>query len=517
MSENNALCVLTKRVKKYFSKKDALVLVLAFAAALLVHFFGFADKYINYDDVDGLYSNCDFALASGRWFLQAVHALTGNISSSWLNGLLGSFSLALSSMLVVKLFRITRLLPAFLLSLCMIAFPTVASTYAYMFSSGAYLFAMLLAVAGVYFVRTEKPLGLAAGVVLLALSMGCYQAYFCLAALLLVGLLIYDLCTNRWEGKFKPFLAAALKYLGALALGLAVYYVVLQVLLKITGTVLTEYQGISGMGQITLPILLRRIQTAYQSYGDFLGNKLFNIFGRTFPILAGLSLLVGLITAAVCVIKNKVYRQWVSMVFLVLLLAIYPLASGLIYVMTDVNIHLLMIYPMVGTLILPCFAIQHLHWPCGLWLRRGAALLMAALILLQGMIAHEFVYVTNRAYFAMDLTYENVYAYYLKLAAKIELTEGYQKDTPVVIIGTMTMDNFVPEPNMTGVLVGDAALNIYSYDRIFAYYMGTSYVFASEEAKAAIMQTEAYQAMPCYPAAGSIRVIGDTITVKMSE
>lgn len=517
MAENHALQYWYEKLKKYFSRRDALVFAIAFVTALLVHFFGFTDKYINHDDVDGLYSNCDFALASGRWFLQAVHALTGNISSSWLNGLLGSFSLAASSMLVVKLFRITRLLPAFLLSLCMIAFPTVASTYSYMFSSGAYLFAMLMAVAGVCCVRMEKPLSLAVGVVLLALSMGCYQAYFCLAALLLVMLLICDLCNNRWEGRFKPFAVTALKYLGALALGLAVYYVVLQILLKVTGTVLTEYQGISGMGQITLPILLRRIQTAYRSYCDFIGNKLFPIFGGYFPILAVLSLLVGLATVVICVIRKKVYRQWVSMVFLVILLAVFPLAGSLIYLMTEVDIHLLMIYPMVFSLLLPCFALEHLRLPKGRWLRRGAAALTLLLILLQSVIAHELVFVTNRAYFAMDITYENVYAYYLKLSAKIELTEGYQKDTPVALIGTQTMDNYVPDPGMTGVLVGDAALNIYSYDRIFAYYMGTSYRFASGEVKQALMQTEEYQAMPCYPAAGSIRMIDGVITVKMSQ
>ncbi len=517
MTDRNLLHRFGEWIKRYFSRRDAVVFGVAFAAALLIHLFGFVDKFINHDDVDGLYSDCGFALASGRWFLQIVHSLVGNVSSSWLNGLMGSFSLAAAAMLVVKMFRFRRLFTAVLLSICMIAFPTVASTYAYMFSSGAYLFAMLLAVAGVWLVRQEKLSAWIAGAVLLALSMGCYQAYFCLAAVLLVVLLIYDLCTNRWQGAFKPLFLTALKYLGALVLGLVSYYVILRILLAATGTVLTDYQGISGMGNLTVPLLLQRIETAYQSYCDFLGDRLFGMFNGYFPFLAYASAVIGLGTVVFCVVKQRLWRQWVTMVFLALLVGVFPLASCLIYLMTDVNIHLLMLYPMVVTLLLPCFAIEHLKLPAGAWLQRGTAVLGAGLILLQSLTAYEMVKVTNHAYFAMDITYENVYAYYLKLSAKIELTEGWVEDTPIALLGTATMDNYVPDPKMTGVLVGDAALNIYSFDRIFSYYMGTTYRYATPEQREAIVQKEAYQAMPCYPDAGSIAVIDGVVAIKLSE
>ena len=515
--ESSMLNRLGSCIRRYFSRRDLLIFGIAFAAAMLVHFYGFTDKYINHDDVDGLYSDCGFALASGRWFLQAVQNFIGTFSSSWLNGLVGSFSLAASVTLIAQLFRLRRIVTVLLLSVSLAAFPTVVATYSYMFSAGAYLFAMLLAVAGVWMMRRETWTGWVAGVILLALSMGCYQAYFCLAALLAVMLLIYDLCIDRWGGGFKPAMMTALKYLSVLAVAILLYYGTLKLLLAVTGTVLTEYQGISSMGEISVSILLQRIETAFQNYGSFLNNRLFAVFGSYFSILVKAAVAVGLGTVVFCVVRKKLWRQWSSMILLVLLLAVYPLASCLIYLMTDVDVHLLMVYPLALTLVLPCFAIEHLRLPDRTWACRGVAVLGAGLILLQSLIAYEQVRITNRAYFAMDITYENVYAYYLKLSTKIELTEGWTKDTPVAFLGTATMDNYVPDTGITGVLVGDAALNIYSYDRIFSYYMGTSYSYVAAEKKTELSANEIVRAMPCYPNSGSIAMVDGIMVVKLSE
>ncbi len=145
------------------------------------------------------------------------------------------------------------------------------------------------------------------------------------------------------------------------------------------------------------------------------------------------------------------------------------------------------------------------------------SLLLVGIILLEAAVGYECVLITNRAYFTMDMTYENMYAYYTKLTAKIEMQEGYTTDSKVALIGTASMDNFVPETNMTGVLVGSKALNIYSRQKFFAYFLAVDYNYAGSDDIAAIKATEEFQNMPCYPAEGSIAVINGIITVKFSE
>ncbi|MBQ8600300.1 MAG: glucosyltransferase domain-containing protein [Clostridia bacterium] len=518
MQDQSVLTYFKNKWKQQFSKFDGLVFGIAFLLAMLCHLYMFTHKFINHDDVDGLYSSCAFGLSSGRWLLETLCSITGHFSSSWLNGLAGALCLAGAAVLIVKMLDLKHLLSASLVSLCLVAFPTVASTYAYMFSSAPYLTALFLAVAGAFLIRKERWHTQIAGGLLVALSMGAYQAYFCLAAVLLVTLLIVDLCKDRFGGDWKSFFAVALRYVLFLAAGMAVYYGILQILLAVTGTELVSYQGISEMGKLTVESLLRRIVYAYGCYFGFFVGQWLSTFPQWFAVPAVLSMLTGLVAVAVCVVRKKLYRKFGTFFFLIVLLLVFPLASNLVFVMAgEETVHLLMIYPLVLTLLLPALPLDRLSYRAkGRMKKYGVSILAVGLILLQGLCGYECFYLTNRAYFAMDITYENTYAYYTKLAAKIELTEGYTPETPVAVIGEKTINSFVPEPHMTGVLVGDKALNIYSWDRILTYYLGTTYCYASQEQKDVLTANEIYQQMPVYPAEGSIRNIDGVIAVKLA-
>ncbi|PWM42573.1 MAG: hypothetical protein DBX52_00935 [Clostridiales bacterium] len=521
-AEPYVLIRMQNKIKKYFTRFDGVVFVSAFILALLVHLYMFTHKFLNHDDIDGLYSACEFGLSSGRWLLQAASGLTGHFSSSWLNGLAGSLFLAFSAMLMMKMFKIRHYLPAMLGTVCLVAFPTVASTYAYMFSSAPYLLAMVLAVIGAYLIRSEKLGPMITGSCMLALSMGCYQAYFCLAAALLVVLLIMDVCENRWKGGWKKFLITALKYLGFLFLGIVLYYAVLQFLLWYTGTELTTYQGISEMGRLTLKTLCERVKWAYICFGCFFFNTWQGIFHGFFPAFACICMAVNLGMVVVCVIRKRLYRQGLMMLFLILLILIFPLASNLIFVMAGQSfVHLLMVYPLVLTLVLPCIAIDRMNISGiknKMLAKTGAPVLMAGLILLELICGYECVLITNRAYFCMDMTYENVFAYFNRLTAKIELTDGFTQESQVAIIGNASMDSFVPETNMTGFgSPGNGLLNVYSRARYLAYFLGVHYKDVTLEQEEQLRQTAAFQQMPCYPDEGSIRNINGIITVKMEE
>lgn len=146
--EFSALLYIKNAVRKHINRFDVFVLTSSFFLTFLVHLYMFTHKFINHDDVGGLYSDCAFGLSSGRWLLHFVTGWNGNFSSSWLNGLAGAFYLAIAVWLVVRLFRVKHRLPALLIALTMISFPTVASTYSYMFCSAQYLFSLAFSVIG---------------------------------------------------------------------------------------------------------------------------------------------------------------------------------------------------------------------------------------------------------------------------------------------------------------------------------------------------------------------------------
>lgn len=509
------------------------------ALALLTHLYILTNKLINHDDVDGLLSDCSFGLSSGRWLLKPLTELGGNFSSNWMDGLFASLFLALGVTLLIYVFGIRRYLPAFLVGGCMVAFPTVAATYTYMFCSSQYLFAMAMSALAAFLIRKERWPYLLAGVIALALAMGSYQGYFCLTAAALVAAMLMDTLRGRFEGRLKPFFLTALRYVGSLAGGMILYFVILKVCLAVTGTALTDYQGISSMGKLTLGELVKRIRYSY----DYLTEYYFQnaIYHPWFPRLVVASAVLDAAAVVWIVWREKLYRSLWTLLMLAVLAVILPLASSLVNVMAGIGmVHQVMIYPVVVPLLLPVLLGSLIRFPekvsseeaapsedsapskkCvsgrGKRLRRWTALLLAVLLLATQLVfGYEFFFVTNRTYAYMDVSTRGAYAYFTKLTARLESTEGFTPESRVAFTGYASAPFYVPGTGVTGGLSGNDVLNFYSRWAFLSYYLLSTYHYCSPEELAAVTATEEFAQMPCYPAEGSIAVINGIITVKLS-
>lgn len=513
-----ALEHMVRPVKEHISRFNVITFCGTFVSALLVHMYMFTHKFINHDDILGLFSDCSFGLSSGRWLLCILTKLTGTFSSSWLNGLFGALFLAAAVVLLVELFSVRHYLSAGIIAVSVVAFPCVASTYSYMFCSYQYLFAMATALLGAWMIRKERLGWMFLGSCMIALGMGCYQAYFCLAAVVLLVCVILDLCEDRWNGDAKACLMVGLKYIAFLALGMILYYAVLKIALGVTGETLSEYKGINEMGHLTPAILLTRLHAAWVSFWDFYKAPIFHV---ALYWLFLLSIILDFAALTYCVVRRKLYRHPLSLLMLAALISILPLGCNLVYIMTEADcVHLVMRDAMLIPLLLPILALDKLELPeagASVLARRGVAMLSVLLLLVSAAFGYEYVLITNRAYFCLDITYENAYAYYTKLSAKIELQDGYVRGEPVAFCGTASMDSIVPQTYMTGVLTGNDALNIYSRQQMFHYMLGSSYPSPTKEEKDSIKASEEFRDMPCYPSAGSIARIDGIITVKLSK
>ncbi len=509
--------ILKQKVRRIVCRFDAVVFAVSFAMAMLVHLYMFTHKFINHDDVDGLFSDGSFGLASGRWLLSFMTRLTGDFSSSWLGGVIGSLWLALACVLLVRIFHIRHCLPAFLLSLCAVSFPTVASTYSYMVCAPEYLFSLAFAVLGAYLISREKWYFWVSGSVAITLSMGCYQAYFALAATLLVMRLAQDILETK-NVKFGAVCLRALRYVGALAAAMVTYFAVLKVLLWWTKTQMVSYQGMSSMGQLTFAELCKRIGEAYMHFGHICTNA-YEVFHDWFAVASQVSLYLCGAVLIIKIIKDKLYKN--PVVILPFILAgILPLACGLVFIMSGAEtVHWVMMYPSLLPFIVPAILLD--RWQFSptehkLW-QIGKGIVFAALLILQVLFAAEFVGITNRAYFAMDLTEKNAYAYSVKLTARIEAHPDFDKETPIALIGRKKMESVVGGIHLTGVLTGEDAVNYYSYADYLHYELGSEYTYAFKKQIKKIKKTEEFSEMPCYPLKDSIRLIDGVLVVKFSE
>ena len=513
MSKNSASGELFDAIKAKISRFDAVIFSSALVMALLTHLYMFTNKFINHDDIDGLFSDLSFGLSSGRWLLYPISKLSAGFSSPWLNGLLGVLFLSIAILFTVKALGIKNYLPALTASLTLAAWPVVASTYSYMFCSYQYLVSLALASIGAWLILRGDVKSLVAGGICIALGMGCYQTYFGYAVALCVLGHILGICEHRWGEDAKKALFAALRSVAALAGAMAVYFIVLRLMLFITGTTLTDYQGINEMGKAGISEMLGRVLRAYRSFFDFYKNP-YGIFHNVLIVLAALGLVSFAIYAVWCVASRKIYKNAGLLALIIAAIALFPLTCALIYVMTGGEVHFVMMYSFVLPLVLPAVIADRIDF---LTKRTMSLALCAALLCVSLASGYEGVLITNRAYLLLDLQEKNTSEYFTVLRTKIELCEGYTQSTPVALFGRFTQPNYLPDPHMTGFLFGDYALNMYSYWAYLQYFHGFSMQYADAAALEEILSSEEYAQMPVYPAEGSIRNIGGVIAVKLGE
>ena len=169
----------TAQCWNFIKKKIRCEWKVAFAAAivmgLLIHMPMMLGDIPNHDGLDSMHFDQNM-ITSGRWFLTLACGISSYFTLPWLIGLLSILYLALSSVLLVSFLEIKRTSAVILTSGLLVAFPALASTFAYVFTMDGYMLALFLAIASVWCVKQHKH-GFIPGAVCLACSMGTYQAY----------------------------------------------------------------------------------------------------------------------------------------------------------------------------------------------------------------------------------------------------------------------------------------------------------------------------------------------------
>ena len=252
--------------------------VSAFVIGLLIHLPVMLSDIPNHDGLSSMYFDQNM-ITSGRWFLTVACGFSSYFTIPWVIGLIGMLWLSLSSVVLTETMELEDPLTIIGVSGLLVSFPALASTFAYVFTMDGYMMALFLAVLSVLFTKKYKK-GWILGGVCLAFSMGIYQAYLPFAILLCVYVILLFFME---EHGVKEKVQYALRYLGMGIAGAVLYYVILQILLKLQGKVLDTYQGInsmeqggSGQGLLTTLKGMYYDFLAFTLHGDVLVNNIFS-------------------------------------------------------------------------------------------------------------------------------------------------------------------------------------------------------------------------------------------------
>lgn len=507
---------LWKRIPSYIRLTFASAVILGLAA----HLYVFTNKFTNHDDLDQMFF-ASYGTPSGRWLLPFALRLDGEFSMPWLIGVLSILCLAGVACFTAAVLRIRRPFGCIAAAAIVTIFPTVASTFAYMFTACAYFLGLLLAAFGAYAAVKWGWRGSALGAVAITLSLGVYQSYFPVAAALMVGALLLD--TLDGDRPFKELFLRGLRFVATLAAPMAAYMAVVRLTTLDVG--LTNYHGISEMGQLSLKDIPSLV---YKCYEKCLSFFLKNDLGWHFGFLKYGFVAIALCCAVLGVLLLRKRRLDPARIALAAaLVAVYPLAGGLIYVMVPSGyVHGVMIYGFAYMLLLPIaladYAEDHLKTGPGAPLQAAAAWVI---LLTVSVTAYSYAVTDNSAYLKADLGMRQCVAYSNRLIERAESCEGYEPGMDLVLLGSITEDQWLsPTPELdgvsvTGILDLKGLRTSWTYDRFLRYYLGyTGNIYTSfhrdSDAYAAMDEVKA---MPCYPQDGSVRVIGSAVVVKLND
>lgn len=499
-------------LKQNIKREWKVAFLTTFLFGVLIHAPMMLQDIPNHDGLDSMHFDQNM-ITSGRWFLTVACGISSYYTIPWLIGLLAMLYVSLASVVLVDFLQLKSTTAIVLISSLLVTFPSLAATFAYVFTMDGYMLALFLAILSVWLTK-RKRLGFIPGAVCLAFSLGIYQAYLPFAVLLCIyGILMIAM----EEGVFQDKLWQALHYLYMGAFGVGGYFVILQILLRIQGKEMSSYNGGNSAGSMGL---LQLLETVKQMYGDFFAFSLKgNVLTNNFFSMAALILLVLLtvITAIRLVAEKKWWRTpWLYLLLLLLAVGVPFAANIMLLISSEVTYHVLMRYQWI---LFPILMVAFVTgYGAGMFkqsLREWGVLLAA------GVLIWNFVVTDQIAYSNLQKKYEKTYAYCIRLLDRIEQTEGYYQGIPIAMMGRIGEESY-PTTDITGAVTsnligmnGDALLYTgNNYELFIRHYLGATLNILPPEAMAKMYYSDVYVEMDSFPAAGSIQIIDGVMYIK---
>lgn len=521
-------------IKEEFKRnKEQFYLSLAatFIWGLFAHGFAFSGTYVTHDSLREFHGEIlgnEIKMGSGRVLTPIYRDLFGtDVTLPWMIGLLALLWIGLAVFLIVRMFRVESPVVVCLIAGVCTANIAVSSTAAtYIHDLDSYMFSMLCAVTSVYLWRNHS-LGWIAGGVFAAISLGIYQSFVFVAVTLAMMVCILDLLNER---SFKEVFIEGLKAIGMLLLGGVLYYLIMKIILSLSGVVLTkgDYNSLDRMQSLTLDTFVPQVLSAYQDWAarlidSYSAYPSVLVKGITVLLLAGTILAV-----AMGLLNRKV--GFAEKALCALLVILLPLGMNMIHVMTVGKNHDLMTYPIWLGYILALLLADRFWktWKTAeghaktVWLAKAQRFLCMALVFV---LVYGNVRFSNGMYMKKALEHEAYMSLMTRIVARMEAMEDYVPgETEVVFVGlpdnlNEVMPGFTDYWNVTGMTKSDM-IYAFSRDRFEAYFdymMGLPIELSEGDYWNKNTYSEAVRQMPVYPASGCMQMMEGILFVKLGN
>lgn len=518
--------------KKYF------FVMLGFA--VMVYFPLISLKLTN--TVDGLWTTAEYMagaweLSNGRWFWLVTSFMRFSLQLEPINAVV---CLVLVSLGVTRLHMLFK--PAWmrtscidwLAGLCYVSNVVVGCYLSFHFIAPEYGFSFFFAMlATEHVIRGKSAVSsIVPAAVLLALSLGLYQTNLACFCLVLLAWFLVLLFRGEEGIKLRCYIA---KCLGSAVCGAALYWEILQIILKISGVAMANYQGGASISPLNmLKSLPQSIVKCYAQFWDyFFGDTVRHNVLQSFGVLYALAFLVvgaALVRRLAVVLRRKDAET-----------ALYAVAAVLVMPLASV---IFLLAASQATFYIPMAGGTALFFPVCFWLLdaaqpasntetsgknkagkvKKAALLLAAAGILYGSVFMSAI--DQQAMYEGRKATKQI----ADLVAGELVAEGYYdlpEKLPVMLVGRPSASPLF----RTHVIYWDAndyaqvglfekenaATMRYSWNAVFRDLTPMQLELCSDEVYDELIRTEEIKRMPTFPEKGSMQEMDGVYVIKISE
>lgn len=502
-----------KKLNTYILPEWKVCFISALLVGLIAHLYKITNWLPNWDSLVFRYDSQNM-VAMGRWFLPVVCSLSSFYDLPFLNGIIAIVFHSLSAVCICRILNVQKKITAGLIGAVIVSFPTVTSVMMYNYVADGYSIAFFLSTLAALFMTKKKPKYFLSAV-LIALSTGIYQAYITVTIMLVLLHLTDEMIFNNVS--FKVVLKKAVYMLLAGVLGVALYGIILKVILGIFSVELLDYQGANDAASLSNIDLLASLyvvkETFIKCFFDLSGGV------NVYVVLNTVALIFTFVYYLKCVIKNRLYKNPANIIGIALLSVMLIFGAGaLAFVNPSVDYHNLMLmgYAVFYLLFLIIYerGAEEKHTAVKCW---------SVFITTVVIIANQVV-ISNVSYHKAQIAYEKSYGALVRIADRIEQTEGSETCKKLLVIGALdNSDTYSVNltPDITGItdgfilraddeIVGQSVLCSAIND-----YCDKNYKFVSGEEKKNLLEREDVKDMEKWPSRDCVAVVEDTVIIKL--
>ena len=503
------------KLKKSILPEWKVCFLSALVVGLIAHVYKITIWIPNWDSLVFRYDSQNM-LSMGRWFLPIASAPSSFYDLPWITGLLAILFFGLGAVCICKMFEVKKKTTAALIGAAVASFPTVTSVMLYNYVADSYALSFLFACQAAVLLTNKKPRYILSAV-LICLSVGIYQAYITVTITLLLCYLIAK--TMQKDADIKGILAKSLKLLLTGAAGMVLYYLVLMALLKITGTTLLDYQGFSdaaSMSGINIFASLYVVKETFLGYFFDFSNGV-----SAFAVINCVAFAAILVFYLADIIKNKLSILKVALLLLWIILL--PIgATALCFINSSIDYHNLMKMGYFAFYLLLILQYEKADFSNN---KLNAAKMWTILVVVSALVFNQII-IANVAYHKLGIAYQKSYGTLIRIADRIEQTEGTNNSEKILVLGALNdSENYSVNlpPDITGAtdgyilraddeIVGQSVLCSALND-----YCGKNYTFLFGEEKEALLEKIEPNSLENWPGENSICVVDGVVVIKLSD